>query len=65
MGAYSDLDIFISQHCKDNAIMAERIRIELSNHFDGKPLKTLSKDSLDVLDVWTVYCNEIDSRIAR
>ena len=65
MGALSDLDIFITQHCKDNAIMAERIRIELSDHFDGKPYKGLSNDSKEVLDIWTGYCEEIDKKIGR
>ena len=65
MGCMSDLDIFIKQHCKDDTEMEKRITIELSDHFDGAPSNTLSEDSMDILDAWTVYCNEIDKRIAR
>ena len=45
--------------------MEKRITTELSDHFDGAPSSTLSEDSMDILDAWTVYCNEIDKRIAR
>lgn len=65
MGAMADLDIFIKQHCKEDAELEKRVTNELSDHFDGAPISTLSEDSMDILDAWTVYCNELDKKIAH